>query len=414
MKQVEQDFCMRQFKPAIAVMAVLVVIIVGWTLWRVCPGSLVADGRPQMQGAGPGMGMGMNAIIPAALKKPTAPPVDVNDKMLHADWGNCNKCHVTTGAGKPVSKVMAGAPVTISQPSPHKYWGNCMLCHKVLDGFQPNGVWVEAPKGRGPAQAQAAALQWFTAQSLGVSVQPVTQAMMQKFGLPEDNALLVLDVAPGSVADKAGLAAGDEILRVGRASTKSFEEFESALNAAGPGADLKFGIIRDKKPRNIMVTLPKMATAQAAAALAPLAPAPYLQAQPQVVATTGGLLAIAAAGAGLNAAVAPQFDTAPFFVLVDPARRAFRVESNPNAAAPGFGVQTGQLMANLGVSGVVAGGFSPAALSTLGSLRIAGYPGMSGAVQDALTAYQAGGLTAASPGLAPQGAGAGLYPQTLY
>ena len=243
---------MRQFKPAIVVMAVLVVIIVGWTLWRLCPGSFIVNtpGAPGVA-QGPSMGQG-NArttspgmlIIPAAAKSPMTPPIDVTAKQPHSYWGTCNKCHVTTGGGKPVSKVMAGAPISTEQTMMHSYWGNCELCHKVVDGFQPDGTFIDPAqaRGRGPGRGmgprhgvgppgQVVALTWLTAKSIGLSIEPVSKAMMQKFGLPEDNALLVLDVAPSSIAQKSGLALGDEIVRIGKSSTKSLEEFESALNA---------------------------------------------------------------------------------------------------------------------------------------------------------------------------------------
>jgi len=423
MKRLEQEFCMREFRPAIAIMAVLVVIIIGWTLWRQCPGSFVGSG----QAAGPGQGQGMlrmQGIAPAAAKAPMTPPIDVNAKMLHAYWGNCNQCHVTTGGGKPVSKVMAGAPVSIAQTMTHKYWGNCLLCHQVVDGFQANGQFLDKKQPRGPQaqpQAQAAAFGWLTAQSVGLSLAPVTQAMMQKFNLLEDNALLVIEVAPGSVADKAGLAQGDEIVRVNRTKVKNIPDFETGLNSVAPGGDLKIGIIRGKTARNLMVALPKdILGKQAAAAAFTVAAPPQQPAQ-------AGLVAVAASGPGLNAQVAPLFESAPYFVLVDTAGRAFKVEANPNAGVLGYGTQTGQLMANWGVSGVVAGSFGQNASATLAGLRIAAFPGVAGAVQDAVNAYGSGslapqGLTAqAAPGApgAPGGQGgvqtpAVAYPQTLY
>ena len=34
MKNVEYTFCMSQFKPAIAALAVLIVVVIGWTGWH--------------------------------------------------------------------------------------------------------------------------------------------------------------------------------------------------------------------------------------------------------------------------------------------------------------------------------------------------------------------------------------------
>ncbi|BAH77601.1 PDZ domain-containing protein [Solidesulfovibrio magneticus] len=423
MKQFEQDFCMRQFKPALIVVGVLVVIIVGWTLWRQCPGSFASPG-PNPMHRGPMQGPGGGARMIAA-KTPMGPPVDVKTKATHPYWGNCNKCHVTTGAGAPVSKVMQGPPITIAQKMTHKDWGNCMLCHQVLDGFQPNGTWVDKPAAGAPAQA--AALDWLTAASLGLSVQPVTDAMVAKYKLVKEDALLVLDVAPGSLADKAGFAAGDEIVRVDKTLTANVAALEAAINGLKPGADVKCNIYRGKTSRNLIISLP----ANLAALTTPAVPkpAPPQPAAPQV---SGALVVIAATTPDLTAQVSPQFESAPYYLLVDQARRSYRVEANPNAGVPGHGVATSQLMVNLGIGVAIAGNFTPEALTTLGSQRIVVYPGVTGGVQDILNAYQAGQLTptravavggpAVQPGL-PQAVAAprrqaqalpGTSPQTLY
>lgn len=347
-KYEDQEICMGQFKPAIAVLAALVVIIVGVTLWRLCPGSFIVNtpGEPGVA-QGPGMGQGNarlmapNMIItPAAAKSPMTPPIDVNAKQPHSYWGTCNKCHVTTGGGKPVSKVMAGAPISIEQTMMHGYWGNCELCHKVVDGFQPTGVYID------PASAQA---------------QP-----------------------PG--------------------------------RGPGPGMGLRHGM-----------GPPGQAPALAAAT-APATPGqPLASAVPQTQATFG-LVAVMAFGPDLTSQVSGQFETAPYIMLINPTQRVFRVEANPNSGTEGYGVQLSQLMVNLGVSTVIAGGFSQTSLSTLGSLGINSCPGVTGTVQDALVAYQAGGListpmstsqTAQRPNTLAQGvplpqAVMPSQPQTLY
>jgi hypothetical protein len=170
MKNVEYTFCMSQFKPAIAALAVLIVVVIGWTGWH-CSRERTMRGNLSL----------------AAVTQPTAPPIAVKDKMLHPYWGNCNKCHVTTGAGKPISKVMAAAPISIKNKMTHQYWGNCLLCHKVVDGFQP---------GRTHRRAMAAAANMLNARSIGLKVKAVTGAVMRKFGLSNEDGLLILEVAP--------------------------------------------------------------------------------------------------------------------------------------------------------------------------------------------------------------------------
>ena len=119
MKKAEHDFCMSHFKLSIVALLVVIVIVVGWTAYHCGNGP-----RRELE------------IALAAATTATASTIDVKAPMTHPYWGNCSKCHVTTGAGKPVSKVMAGAPISVNDKATHKYWGNCLLCHKVTDGVQ--------------------------------------------------------------------------------------------------------------------------------------------------------------------------------------------------------------------------------------------------------------------------------------
>ena len=427
----EHTFCMTQFKPAIAGLAILVIVVLGWTGWHCTQERARAT-----------------HLSLAAAAGPTAPPIRVNDKMRHPYWGNCNKCHVTTNAGKPVSKVMAGAPISINDKMPHKYWGNCLLCHQVIDGFQPK---------KKPVRAMAAAQTRFTSQSLGLKVKQVTKAMMQQFGLGSEDGVLVLDVTPNSIAAGAGLRKGDEIIRVGKIRVETIPALDAAFNSQKPGSQVKVNIFRGKKSRNLRVMLPKQlwgdvvraaATApmtqnqietlaeqlgvpktqqdvtralqrqhqgQPAAATAPMTQnrietlaeqlgvpktqqdvTRALQQQKQgqaVAAVNTGQVAVGAAGPGIGYQVSSQFGASPYFVVLDPQLNQYKVVANPNANdAAGRGVQTGQYVVDLGVSNVIAGGFDPYALQTLHTLRVNAYSGVTGSVRDVLNTYLRGNL----------------------
>ena len=383
---------MKQFKPAVVSLAFLVVVVLAWTGWHCTREKARA--------------------LHFSLAAATAPPakaINVKDKMLHPYWGNCNKCHVTIGAGKPISKVMAGAPISIKQKMSHKYWGNCLLCHQVIDGFQQNNS---------PARAKAAALRRLTAQSIGLKVQTVTTAMMRQFGLANEDGALVLDVAPNSLAAQAGLRKGDEIMRVGKDRVEGVPAFEAALNRQKPGSQVKINIFRGKKNRNLMVSLPDQLfnDLTPAAAAAPMTQnqvetlaeqlgvpktqqdvARALQQQKQAqaaAAINNGTVAVGAVGPGINYSVSSRFGTSPYFVIFDPQSNSYKVVTNPNANdAMGNGVQTGQYMVDLGVSNVVAGGIEPDALHALNTLRVNAYSGVTGTVGDVLSAYMNGGLT---------------------
>ncbi len=388
MREAEYRFCMKQFGPAIAGLAVLVVVVLGWSAWQCTRGK----GRPL-------------EFLLAAATAPGAKRIDVRDKIAHPYWGNCNKCHVTVGAGKPVSKVMASVPISIKDRMPHKYWGNCLLCHQVTDGFQK------------PLQARTAALKRVTAQSLGLKIQTVTGAMMREFGLAEGEGTLVLEVAPDSIAAKAGMRKGDEIVRAGKVEVESAKAFEEALNKVKPGSKVKINIYRGKKSRNLIARIPENFSGgvNRAAATIPMTRNQVetlagqfgvpntQQAVPQTLGMgkhrqmaanlNYGKVAVAAVGPGLDYQVSPYFGVSPYFVVYDPGQNTYRVVANPNANdATGMGVQTGQYVVDLRASNVVAGTFGQNALHTLRTLRVNVFSGVTGSVRDVLSFYMAGKL----------------------
>ncbi|HIJ58380.1 MAG TPA: PDZ domain-containing protein [Deltaproteobacteria bacterium] len=390
MKKVEHEFCMTQFKPAIAALAILVVLVLGWTGWH-CTRKAERNAN----------------LLFAATTAPIASPIGVKAKMTHAYWGNCNTCHVTVGAGKPISKVMAGPPISIKDKMLHKYWGNCLLCHQVVDGLRPQKR----------LRAKAAAANRFTAQTLGLKIQMVTAAMMRKLGLANEDGALVTGVAPNSIAARAGLRRGDEIIRVGKVRIETRTDFQAALNKLKPGSKVKINIYRGNKRRNLFVMLPEslagnLATAAVTApmtqnqveTLAEQFGVPKtrqdvtraLQGQGQARAAANlnfGKVAVGAMGPGPGYQVSHQFGASPYFVVFDPSQNNYRVVANPNANdATGRGIQTGQYIVDLGVSNVVAGSFNQNALNTLRTLRVNVYSGVTGSAQSAIAAYMAGQL----------------------
>ncbi len=437
MKQVETDFCMKQFKPAIAVLAFLVIIVLAWTVFHMA-------GRHKSQAR-------VDFTL-AAAAAPTASPIKVKDKMLHPYWGNCSKCHVTTNAGTPVSRVMTGPPISINQKTTHKYWGNCLLCHQVTDGLkqQKNAV-------------KTAAFNRLTTHSLGLEVQSVSGVMMRRMGLSNEDGALILNVAHSSPAAKAGLKRGDEILFVGKTRIENAADFQTAMNMAEPGQKLKFKITRGKKSRNLFVKVPDhhKGGTQAVAPMyqnrlnpqvfyqggrwnqpytgqAPLGQGqavpplhrnwmnyqagsrwnqPYAVQAPQgqvrqAGATINAPVAVAALGSRLNCLISPRFEASPYFVVFDPNKQSYRIVANPNVNdATGRGVQTGQFMVDLGAGNVIAGSYSKNALRTLKTLKVNAYSRVTGTVQGALNALYAGEFTPVNAGdAARQGARAAGTP----
>lgn len=454
MKKIKHEFCMSEFKPAIGALTILVVVVIGWSIWN-----LKFDKH---------RGEHNLSLTAAAAVTPPAKDIMVKDKMLHPYWGNCNKCHITIDAPtQSVSKVFAGPPISITQKQLHKYWGNCNLCHQVTDGFQP-----PADKTKTKLAALGilpVALGQVTADTLGIKVQAVNAAQMRQMGLVNEDGALVLDVTPGSPADQAGLRKGDEIIRIDNTRVENMIDFNAAMSLAQPGRSLKVNLYRGKKSRNFFVKVPdvpgnnanfaattpmtqnqietqaeqlgvpktqqavqqalqpnqpvhmttpfgmgigngqlQMINTPGAGQQAHHLPAPFGMGigngQMQMINTpaavlqqaalpASGKVAVAIDGQHISSQVFPLFGTAPYFLIFDPGKNTYQVVGNPNFNdTTGRGIQTGQFMADQEVSNVIAGQFGHEAYTTLRTLRINMYSGVTGSASDALALYSTGRL----------------------
>jgi serine protease Do len=85
---------------------------------------------------------------------------------------------------------------------------------------------------------------------LGIRTQPLSEQLARYFGAP--GGLLITEVRPGSPADKAGLRAGDCILKIGDREVRSSRDLLQELRQVETG-DVKLTLIRDKQP--LVVTL---------------------------------------------------------------------------------------------------------------------------------------------------------------
>jgi S1-C subfamily serine protease len=79
---------------------------------------------------------------------------------------------------------------------------------------------------------------------LGVAVAParVARRLRQAVGLPERDGLLVREVLPGSVAERAGVSVGDLIVRLGDATVTTPDELLGGLQ--GVAGRLPLGVVR--------------------------------------------------------------------------------------------------------------------------------------------------------------------------
>jgi serine protease Do len=81
---------------------------------------------------------------------------------------------------------------------------------------------------------------------LGAAVETITKDFAKEHGLRETEGVVVVDVAPGSAADEAGLQRGDVVVEVNDEDVKNVFEYNAALDQA-----------RSKNPKKPVVLLIK-------------------------------------------------------------------------------------------------------------------------------------------------------------
>lgn len=90
----------------------------------------------------------------------------------------------------------------------------------------------------------------------GVMVENLTPQLAEFFGAKNGNGVLVRSVEKGSRADKAGLRAGDVIVRVGDQPVHDTSDFTHVLHSRS-GGSVNVSVIRDKKEQTFTITLPE-------------------------------------------------------------------------------------------------------------------------------------------------------------
>ena len=100
---------------------------------------------------------------------------------------------------------------------------------------------------------------------IGVAIQEVNQSLAESFGLKQPTGALVSSVENGSPADKAGIEAGDVILKVDGKEIKAAMDLSGHIANLKPGATAKVELWRKGAPRTLTVTVGEMAPQKVAA-----------------------------------------------------------------------------------------------------------------------------------------------------
>jgi membrane-associated protease RseP (regulator of RpoE activity) len=90
----------------------------------------------------------------------------------------------------------------------------------------------------------------------GLMVENLTPQLGEFFGAKNGSGVLVRSVEKGSRADKAGLRAGDVIVRVGDQPVHDTSDFTHALHDHSAGS-VSVSVIRDKREQTLTLTLPE-------------------------------------------------------------------------------------------------------------------------------------------------------------
>ncbi len=129
---------------------------------------------------------------------------------------------------------------------------------------QPPVEWQKPPAapaipGQTPGQPYAEDTTIQSQPRLGIVVMGLTRDLRGYFGAPVDRGVLVAHVESNSIAQRAGLAVGDVIIRIADRPIATTDDVIAALEAS-PGGRVQFHIIRGGTPMRVDAMFPERST----------------------------------------------------------------------------------------------------------------------------------------------------------
>ncbi|HEX7287044.1 MAG TPA: PDZ domain-containing protein, partial [Candidatus Angelobacter sp.] len=93
--------------------------------------------------------------------------------------------------------------------------------------------------------------------NLGMQTENLTHQLGDFFGVKNGEGVLVRNVTKGSAAEKAGIKAGDVIVRVGEEKLSDRGDLARILRKHREGGKMDVGIVRDKKDQTLTIEVPQ-------------------------------------------------------------------------------------------------------------------------------------------------------------
>jgi serine protease Do len=86
---------------------------------------------------------------------------------------------------------------------------------------------------------------------LGVAIQPLDEALARSFGYDSTEGALIGDVVPNSPAEKAGLKAGDIVVKFGDAKIRDMQQLRNLAAATEPGTTIRIEVMRNGQAKTV-------------------------------------------------------------------------------------------------------------------------------------------------------------------
>jgi serine protease Do len=159
-----------------------------------------------------------------------------------------------TPAGRIIALGLSrdGQPLTIKVQLADKHKEFAMAGPNMMKDFHVNIPEIHIPDIDIPAINMVMVTS--SARS-GLMVENITPQLGDFFGVKNGNGVLVRSVEKGSRAEKAGLHAGDVIVKINEQPVHDTSDFAHAVRTRN-GGSVSVGVIRDRKEQNLNLTLP--------------------------------------------------------------------------------------------------------------------------------------------------------------